>query len=441
MLVVFVLVAIGMCSCKNDKSITVYDVDGNNVTDIEWEYDFSNKDMAYCDIALSESVDILSKKLELSETKAKKLIYDDGYKIYTYYDKTAQEALIETCEKNSEQFSCSAAVTDLEGKLVAAYGYSKERNIEMNMALHAVPPYSTIKPLSVYSQAFERKLIHWSSVYEDSAYKHVINSNGEERPWPSNASGQYSGQPVTVYEGLKKSLNTVAVKCLSKVGVDESIEFLEKNFAISLFQEKYLSTLNGEEDVIGNISMGYLQEGFTPVELAGYYQIFANGGLYEKPSAVYKICDSEDNIIYEREYSPKQVISVETADIMNKMMQGVIKTGGTGFEAYTEGIEIAGKTGTGDNVNDSWFVGVTPEYSCAVWHGENYINVTSELYSNIIEKIYAKNQALEKAFNIKTQLEQKVFCEESGKLISPTCTLIQVGYYFPGTDVGVCEGH
>ena len=90
MLVVFVLVAIGLCSCKNEKSITVYDADGNSITDVEWEYDFLNKDMAYCDIALSESISILSKKLELSETKAKQLIYDSGYKIYTYYDETAQ---------------------------------------------------------------------------------------------------------------------------------------------------------------------------------------------------------------------------------------------------------------------------------------------------------------------------------------------------------------
>ena len=405
------------------------------------EYDFSDKNMAYCDIAINETVDILSSGLQISKSEAKKLIYDKGYKIYTYYDSVVQTSLIEACEENSEHFSCSAAVTDLEGKLVAAYGYSKEKDTKTNMVLRTVPPYSTIKPLSVYSQAFEKKIINWSSGYEDSAYKYVLNSAGEERPWPSNASGSYSERFATVYDGLKKSLNTLAVKCLSDVGVDESMAFLEKSFGIPLVHEKYLAMLNGEEDVIGNIALGYLQEGFTPVELAGYYQIFGNGGDYSKPLAVCKICDSQDNLIYERNYSPKQVLSTETADIMNLMMQGVIKSGGTGFDAYMDDIDVSGKTGTGDNSVDCWFVGVTPEYSCAVWHGENYKNVASEIYGNIIGRIYQEKKDLKKSFEIETKFEKTVYCEESGKKISPSCTSIQVGYYLPDTQIGVCKGH
>ena len=46
-----------------------------------------------------------------------------------------------------------------------------------------------------------------------------------------------------------------------------------------LFIEKKKLKTMGEDEVIGNIGLGYLQDGVSPVQMAGYYQSFANGGF------------------------------------------------------------------------------------------------------------------------------------------------------------------
>lgn len=441
MIIVSSMIITSFCSCGgNSKSLSVFSAKGDLIAELDTNYNLYDENMVYCDIAVSEATEILAELLDCSIKKAKKLLWKKEYKIYTYFDDSVQKALSGACEKYFGELSCGSAVTDLNGNLVAASGNYIDKT-DSNAALNETPPYSTLKPLSVYAQAVEKGIINWSTVFKDSAYKQIKTTEGVERGWPANANGKYSESDITVYEALQKSLNTVAVKCLEKIGVNNSIEFLQKNFSIPLSSEQYTSTIHGEEEVIGNVAMGYLKEGVTPVDMAGYYQIFANGGKYEKPKVVHKICNKDGKSIYEREYSPKEVISPYTADIMNAMLQGVIKSGGTAIEAYVNGVQIAGKTGTNDNNVDCWFVGITPEYSCAVWHSQNYKNMAPAIFSETFKTVYLNNPDLKKNFKFNTSLKNIVYCEESGMKVSAGCKSIQVGYYDADTQLELCDKH
>ena len=439
-IVLIVVTLICIFALKPKKEISVYDQSGEVIATFEKQYTLEDSKMVYCDVAVTEATEILSVKYKCSTDKAKAMLWEKNFQVYTYYNEDVQSALAEACGKYINDFNCGGAVTDLQGNIVAAYGHGVD-HMDVNYAMHATSPYSSLKPLSVYAQAIEKGVINWSSTYEDSAYKQIAASDGSQRDWPTNANGEYGNRDVTIYEGVRKSLNTVAVKCLKDVGILSSIEFLQSNFEIPLSSERYTATVHGEEEVMGNIAMGYLKEGVTPIDMAGYYQIFATGGVYDKPSTIYKICDAEGKELYTREYEPKEVISPVTADQMNKLLQGVAKTGGTGVEAHCKNTEVAGKTGSADGNAHCWFAGVTPEYSCAIWHSQNYKNLAPVLFSRTMDKVYEGNTKLKKVFSMHSNLQKLIYCEESGMGISKDCTLVQMGYYVLGTQLETCNKH
>lgn len=422
-------------ACQKGVPSEVYGADMTLMGNFDSQSDICGLD-TYIDIVKTEAISLICAKENISEKKASKKLYSGGYKIYTYYDLSVSESLTKAYESKKEGLSLALAVTDHSGNLLAAVGKSGEDNL----ALALNSPYSSLKPLSVYAQGIENGILSWSSLYTDSPYK-KLEENGEKRDWPSNASGSYSYEKVAVCKALQKSLNTVAVKALRDVGVNNSIDFLSSNFGINLNTEKQVVALSGEEEVLGNIALGYLSNGVSVIDMAGYYQIFANGGVYEKPLAVAKIVDSNGTTVYERQYSEKRVISKETADIMNRLLREVTKNGATGFGAALDTVQTAGKTGTGDNNSDSWFVGITPQYSCAVWHGENDSNIAPEIFRLAMNEIYELKPDSHKSFTNYTELTAAVYCKDSGKVVSSSCTDIEVGYFAKNNVPEKCGGH
>lgn len=430
-LTVFLLLG-AICGCKK-KTLTIYDYEDNIYAVLTTLQPPKNKDFAYTDIVLTEALDILMQKSNLDKDTAQKQLVNNNYKIYTFCKPELINNLKAAYEECSKGVDFGASIVDLKGNLIGMYSNSNK----INFSAQKSPPYSTIKPLSVYSPAIENKVINCSSVINDSPFKKISEGNGKERDWPSNATNTYSLKPVTIYDAIKESLNTVAVKALNEYGVKNSIEFLTKNFGFDLKTEEYKANILGEDEVIGNIALGYTVGGESSIDMAGYYQIFANGGTYTAPSAIRKITDETGKVIYENKNSPKRVISEETSYIMNELLQGVISTGGTGEKAFCNNVAVAGKTGTGDANSGNWFVGVTPEYSCAVWHSSCDRNYAPEIFSSIVKLSDIKIQK----FRTSPNVQKKIYCKESGKLFSSKCSQVEVGYYTYDNIPDVCDKH
>lgn len=441
LLFLIVLACFLLCGCSEKGQAKLTDSRGNIFAcydgEINSEYPLF---YSFAHYSLSEAAAIIMEINKCSSDTAQKALADKGYKIETTIDCEVMKKISEASDNFPELLDSkpvAAAVSDLNGALLALYS-SSEKTDYANKPTYAG---SSIKPLSVYAQIIENGLANWSSVQLDTPVKKVVNDN-ELSDWPQNASGVYSEKETTVAEALKVSLNTVAVKWLQTLGVAESMDFLENKLGFNLSKERELVKNYGEEEVLANIALGYLRDGVTVAEMAGYYQIFAKEGKYIPLYSVKSITDASGEKIYEAKPQERQVVSSETAFIMNKLLQKVSEPGGTGEQAAKCGVEIAGKTGTTTGL-DNWFVGVTPEFSCAVWHGDdensyNTKNFAPEVFSEIIKSITLNP---EKKFAECEGVVQKVYCSESGKLLSSGCSQMEVGWFSERNVPGKCTLH
>lgn len=421
------------------KNLTICDAAGETLTTTDHYSGIYEQDCwAYLEQALEETAAWIAEQEGCSLIDAREALFTRGYHIETAFDRKAFEALQAVSPRWGGSCDNALVLTDLKGNLLAI-ACTNQNGQYLNYAADRRSPYSSFKALSVYTPAVERGIVNWSSVYTDSPYKKLKGEDGSLQDWPANASGSYSMEPAVVYDALRKSLNTVAVRCLKDVGVKNAMDFLQNAFGIPLKEETFVLANYGEEEVIGNIALGYLETGITPVEMAGYYQIFANGGFYAPPKAVVRVKGEDGTVLYKAENKLKQVISPSTADTMNKLLQGVVKTGGTGAAAASRDVEIAGKTGTGDDYADNWFVGVTPGYSLAVWHGKHESNRAAEMFAEVIRQLYADQPETGRKFVTHQNLYQIVYCEHSGMAFSADCTQIDVGYYASKDALSVCE--
>lgn len=398
-----------------------------------------DENSAYLEIVANEAADIIAKVQKCNEKQAKKQLFKGEYTVYTAFDSDINKKLKDACVSYDGEMNVGSAVTDLNGQLVAVYSTpSKDGE---NYATIKTDPCSAFKPLSVYAPAIDEGIIYWSSRYEDSPYKQVKGEDGFWRDWPKNANNVYTKRYAYIFQAIKESINTVAVKCLADYGVNNSVEFLEKNFDIALSYEKYTSSVYGEDEIIGNIALGSLRKGVSPLDMAGYYQIFANGGSYTEPRAILKICDAKGNEIYKREAESKAVIKGSTSELMNRLLREVVTADGTGSKAAVEGIEIAGKTGTDEVGGNNWFVGVTPQYSCSVWHSDSTKNIAAEIYSKAVKSIYEAKPTAVKSFTYSQGLMSVAYCTETGKMAKAGCILIRLGYYTQDNVPDLCDRH
>lgn len=109
----------------------------------------------------------------------------------------------------------------------------------------------------------------------------------------------------------------------------------------------------------------------SPLEMAGAYDAFANGGRGVEPYGVSRIRTPQGRVIYQRSNPDgRQVINNPPLYYMNEMLRGVI-TSGSGRSAAIAGRDLAGKTGTTSDYKDAWFVGYTGGFVTAVWVGKD----------------------------------------------------------------------
>ncbi|MBQ0110469.1 MAG: penicillin-binding protein [Oscillospiraceae bacterium] len=435
---------IGLTSCSARGEIKFYDAQGNlmaTVKDINnIAEDLKDKNQkSFIEYAVSDALSKIKEQSKCDDNAAKNILLKNC-SVYTSFDPTVYKSIVNHYNDNGiEKTPFACVITDTEGLVAATFSSGSD---EVNYATKKLDPYSAFKPLSVYAPALDENKITWSSVYKDSPYKNITTEEGKTSAWPQNADGKFSMTDTCVCEGIKKSLNTVAVKCLADYGVMKSIGFLQDKFGFKLEDEQKKASMSDPDEIIGNIAMGYISEGCSPVDMAGYYQMFANGGKYNVPHCVTKIIDSNNREIYTYSLKPKQVIKETTAFIMNRLLQGTTATGGTGKQAHLNGVLVGGKTGTGVTDDGNWFIGFTPQYVASVWHGKGMPKNTSPaVFSSIMKDVINSTPKKTADFPSAVGIKQEAFCMESGKLLKASCRKMSVGYYISENIPEVCNMH
>ncbi|MEM8833183.1 MAG: PBP1A family penicillin-binding protein [Pseudomonadota bacterium] len=247
-------------------------------------------------------------------------------------------------------------VMRLDGAVMAIMGGGDYDMSEYNRVTESLrPPGSSFKPI-VYLTAIENGWDVYSMIMDEP------RDYGSYRP--RNFGNKYYG-PVTLYEALTLSLNTVAVALMKDVGPPKAIQ-TARRLGITADLESSLSTALGSN-------------GIPMIQMITAYATIGRGGSAIDPYAIKKITDNNGITLYERTQpqQPRQVVEQEHAAQVNLMMQSVVQNG-TGKAAALP-YPTAGKTGTSQEYRDAWFIGYTDKYVGAIWFGNDDNSPTKAL--------------------------------------------------------------
>ncbi len=278
------------------------------------------------------------------------------------------------------------------GALLALSGGFDFRKSQFNRGVQAVrQPGSAFKPF-IYSAALDNGYTA-ASIINDAPV--VFRDAALESTWrPENYSGRFYG-PTRMREALAQSRNLVSIRVLRDVGTGATIDHLGRfGFTSDRMPE--------------NLSLALGSAGVTPLELTAGYAVFANGGYRVEPYFISRVEDGNGNIIQAAEptlaceqcsdleihrgmrrgageeqvaesnddirltptFRPaERVISEQNAYLMTSMLQDVINRG-TGRAARQLGREdLAGKTGSTNDLQDAWFAGYNAHLVTTAWIG------------------------------------------------------------------------
>lgn len=390
----------------------------------------------------------LAKKYGWDDAHAAENFYSGGYKIYATIDPEIQKTVDEVFSnsekyglkgKDGQQLQGSFTIMDYKGRVRGLAGGIGQKTVNLgltgfNRATDALrQPGSTMKPIAAYAPAVENGIIHYSSIVNDTA----TNYNG----WtPKNWYSSYWGG-VTVQYALERSINTIPVYLVNKLGPQTSYDFLTQKLGIT--------TLNENDIDLSPLGMGGTNGGITTKESAAAYAIFGNGGQYYKPTLYYAVYDQHNDVVLSHEQvEPIVAISEDTATVMNKMLQNVVYgSNGTGKGAagYIKNMKIYAKTGTSNNSNDLWFVGGSPYYVASCWCGYDNQQTISDsgiahkMWGAVMSKVHSELEA--KEFEESAYALDRYYCTETGLLATNGCPSKSLGWYTKNNLPSICKNH
>ena len=351
------------------------------------------------------------------------------------------------CVYEKVRTQAAIATLDYDGNILGIGGGVGEKKYDLGTNRATIPHQtgSTMKPIGAYCLALDYKLINYSTPIMDAPYysaadKRVLKdaysymdpySEAAQsrsdiwRDWPTNYGGVGgNGDLMLVYDAVRQSYNTVAVRVGSMVGVDFLYNFVHDTLECSY--------IDAETDMdLGPLVLGSQSHGMTVVQLAGAYSIFYDG-TFTTPHYYTEITDYQGNEVLDntKYINTIQAIEPSTAYIMNRMLTNVLKSGGTASGMAPQGdIEAAAKTGTTSDYKDYTFAGLTPYYVTALWWGCDKPTSLYELgsagrsgkpiqqvWKNLMEKLQADKEAAE--FPMPDGVVARQFDTSTGAIVS-----------------------
>ena len=296
-----------------------------------------------------------------------------GLTIKTNIDVDAQQKVFDVLNTDeyvdfvNEQLHSAISLVDAETGKVRALGGGRSQGgeREANRALQVKQVGSTIKPLTTYGPAIEH--LQYSTYHQIVDEEYTVPGTS----WtPRNHDRQFRGQ-ISLREALVDSRNIPAAKIMNEDLEMNQVEEFVTNLGIDI------ENFSDEGSIVPSNA---INAEMTPLQLAGSYAAFANGGYYTEPYTVSKVITQDGQEI---DLTPEtnQAMSDYTAYMITDVLKGVVSA-----NYNTVGISNlpqAGKTGTTNftqdqldqynypsgAVPDSWYVGYTTNYSLSVWVG------------------------------------------------------------------------
>ncbi|MBS1159576.1 MAG: Penicillin-binding protein [Proteobacteria bacterium] len=239
--------------------------------------------------------------------------------------------------------------------LVGGFDFSRKQFNHVTSAWRQ--PGSSIKPF-VYSAALEKGFSP-ATLVNDAPLSLPGGENGQA--WePQNDDG-YDG-PISLRRALARSKNIVAVRLLRAISPQYARDYMGR-FGFDAAKHP------------ANLTMTLGSGSVTPLQMAGAYAVFANGGYKVTPHLIQKITDARGTVLHETPPLPvrqdeQRVIDSRNAFIMDSMLREVAHSGTGALAGARLGRpDVAGKTGTTSDAFDGWFAGYAGDVVAVAWMG------------------------------------------------------------------------
>lgn len=383
----------------------------------------------------------------------------NGYQIHTTINKGIYDAM-QVAKDNFAYYGSDRIVTDPDtgekvtepvqvgailienstGKILSFVG---GRDYDIEAVNHATftkrSNGSTMKPLVVYAPAMELGAVQPGTVIPDVEV--YLDPQRPGVPYPRNYDKTYSGL-VSARYALAQSYNVPAMLTYRTIMDKRPAQYLEKMGFTSVVEKDY---------TIPSLSLGGITNGVTVEENVNAYGTFANGGKFIDGYMIEKIVDKSGKVIYEHEIEPVEVFSPQTAYLTIDMMRDVISQGtASSLKSRLKfNSDWAGKTGTGQDLKDSWFVAVNPNVSFGVWNGYDTPKPLEYKYKGLhhgTRGVYLWASLMNAAYDVEPELigapnkqfqmpdgiVRRSYCAASGLLPSNACSkagLVESDWY------------
>ncbi len=176
-----------------------------------------------------------------------------------------------------------------------------------------------------------------------------------QKAWdPKNSDGQFSNERVTLYDGLRNSINSISVYLMMQLGDVAPVIQLASNMGINPdYLPRQPSICLGTPDL-------------SLMSMTGAYSTFSNNGAYVTPTFITSITDSNGKLIYRSITEESQALQPDA----NYVMVDMLKKAAAGRPGINQLKTVnGGKTGTTQNQTDGWYMGITPNLVVGSWVG------------------------------------------------------------------------
>lgn len=413
----------------------------------------------YNDLITEDVIRGLMETYGYSKEYAEKIYYYGGLKIYSAKVPEQQRKVSQIFENennfpkprkgDTEHPQSGIAIIDYTGRVVATVGGRGEKtaNRIFNRSVDSTrQPGSSMKPIAVYAPAIDLGLVTYSTIMPDK--KITLKNNVK---WPNNYNrATYWAMPLE--EALQRSLNTVPAQIMEMLTPQRSFDFLTHNLRLSTLVKSVRLKDGVHTDIdYSPLTLGGLTYGVKCIEMASAFQVFGNGGYYNKPYTFYTVEQERGGIkevLLQNEPSNQFAYNEDSAYVMNRLLQRVIEGKvATAYGLKIGNFETFGKTGTTDDNKDVYFVGGTPYYVGACWFGYDNNKTMNSSQTGYAKSLWKKSMTAlhaglsNKVFDKKGKTVEKEYCYSTGKIATSGCPKKAVGVYKPEFVPDVCTEH
>lgn len=441
----------GSMLIKKGKRLNFYATKVNSKTDYSIEFKSMYK--------IKKGVFYTIESGALSIPRQYKSLDDDGNMIISaqffkdypdFFTKSGDNMIVKdsnySLKQEVRQPQAAMVITDYKtGQIKAMAGGRNTTGRQLyNRATAAQQPGSSIKPLSVYSSALQQgadaaakdtpmtftnydknqKTKYYGDYWTAASLINDAPLTVNGKVWPKNWYSGYKGL-LTLRKSVEQSVNVNAVRVFQQVGADYAVKQLKK-FGITTVVDDTSASANDMNAAA--LALGGMTKGISPLQMSSAFGTFPNQGKYIEPVSYTKIKNKNGETLLNKTSKSTQVIDKGVAFIMTDILRTTV-TNGIASGAAISGRTVAGKTGTTTDNYDAWFCGFTPQYSAALWIG-NDVNIELSTGSAAAATLWSK-------------VMSKACSGMSGSFPSKPSDVItsdvsgQSEYYIKGTQEGV----